>query len=169
MSRRGEHLIFCLFPEFRHLSIIQISFCRTKTCNQNAVTALLYVSHMKCQQRQLSPASLSEDTQREGGGGGVGDITKYILHNSLAMKVLAAFSWPIFKWKCVWEPCNMLKLLLLLWSMKWAQSSPTELDHVVGLAPHTFFHLRWTWWGGCAFRYFIQLRGWHIWTCEVAH
>lgn len=92
MSRRGEHLIFCLFPEFRHLSIIQISFCRTKTCNQNAVTALLYVSHMKCQQRQLSPASLSEDTQREGGGGGVGDITKYILHNSLAMKVLAAFS-----------------------------------------------------------------------------
>lgn len=32
----------------------------------------------------------------------------------------------------------MLKLLLLL-CMKWAQSSPTELDHVVRLAPHTLF------------------------------
>lgn len=45
---------------------------------------------MKCQQRQLSPASLSEDSQQGGGGGG--DITKHILHNGLAMKVLAAFS-----------------------------------------------------------------------------
>lgn len=92
MSKRGKHLNFCLSPEFRYLSIIQIRFCGTKTCNQNALTAVLYVSHMKCQQRQLSPASLSEDSQREGGGGGVGDITKHILHNSLAMKVLAAFS-----------------------------------------------------------------------------
>lgn len=91
MSKRRKHLKFCLSLEFRHLSIVQIRFCGTKIYNQNASPALLYVSHMKCQQRQLSPASLSEDSQREGGGGG-GDITKHILNNSLAMKLLAAFS-----------------------------------------------------------------------------
>lgn len=91
MSKRRKHLKFCLSLEFRHLSIVQLRFCGTKIYNQNSSPALLYVSHMKCQQRQLSPASLSEDSQREGGGGG-GDITKHILHNSLAMKLLAAFS-----------------------------------------------------------------------------
>lgn len=100
--QRGKHLKFCLFPEFRHLSVVRISLYGTKICNQNALPALLYVSYMKFQQRELSSAFLSEDNQWEKGGGG-GDIAKHILHNSFAMKVLAAFSWPIFGWKWLWD------------------------------------------------------------------
>lgn len=45
-GKEREAFKFCLSPEFRHLSTVQIRFCGTKICNQNALPALLCLSHL---------------------------------------------------------------------------------------------------------------------------
>lgn len=141
MSKKGKHLKFWLSSEFRHLSIVQIRFCESKICNQNALPALLYESHMKCQQRQLSPASVSEDSQWE--------EEEVILLNTFCITVLL--------WKYL-PPSPDLFLnesdcgsYAMCWSwcchyaLRWAQSTLTKLGHWVDFAQgHTVLHRRWT-------------------------
>lgn len=159
-----EAFKFCLSPEIRHLSTVQIRFCGTKICNQNALPALLCLSHLSVSKDNCLLLHFQKITSKKGE-----EEEEVILLNTfcinLAMKVLAAFSWPIFEWSVggSYAMCRS-------WCCHYAWSKHRAQGHWVDLAQeHVVLHPRWTGRGGCAFRYSIQLRGWHIWMCAVTY
>lgn len=108
-----EAFKFCLSPEIRHLSTVQIRFCGTKICNQNALPALLCLSHLSVSKDNCLLFHFQKITSVEGGGGGGGDIAKHILHKSCyesTCRLLLTY----FRMKCLWELCNVQKLMLSL-------------------------------------------------------